>query len=164
MSFDQPHDPRSVSHGSYRSHKSYRTYGSYRALSPHDQVQRNCRYKDDTNERVALEERLIDPVQVELGRRPMLIKQGATDQQQRTKINPAKSADIAEADEAKEQDAVHNMGFPRVSASPRSCTASCSFASSASAMSADLAGFILVRCCWSVAPCFMSIGRRPSST
>ena len=68
--------------------------------SPHDQVQRNCHYKDDTDECVALEKRLIDPFQVELGRRPMLIKQGATDQHQRAKVNPAKSANIAEADKA----------------------------------------------------------------
>ncbi len=48
----------------------------------------------------------------------MLIKQGATDQQQRTKINPAKSADIAEADEAKEQDAVHDLGEAETRGNP----------------------------------------------
>src|SRR6266478_841417 len=68
--------------------------------SPHRQVQGNCGYKDDADERVALEERLIDPLQVELGRRPMLIEQGTTDQQQRAKVDPAKSADIAKANEA----------------------------------------------------------------
>lgn len=67
--------------------------------SPHRQVQGNCGYKDDADERVALEERLIDPLQVELGRRPMLIEQGPADQQQRAKVDPAKSADIAKANE-----------------------------------------------------------------